>query len=81
MSDINEYTKSWIDILIKITGPVLINMANGTLKENMSVECVNNKRIKFSYLEAVGRVICGIAPWIELCADDTFEGKLRKKIY
>ena len=36
-------------------------------------------RQRFSYLEAVGRTVCGIAPWLELGEDDTPEGQLRKK--
>ena len=36
-------------------------------------------RQRFSYLEAVGRTGCGIAPWLELGEDDTPEGQLRKK--
>lgn len=78
MGEINKYRKYWIKILFKIADPVLTNIANSTLKENMPVECVNNERIKFSHLESVGRLICGIAPWLELGADDTHEGKLRK---
>jgi hypothetical protein len=34
---------------------------------------------KYSHLEAVGRTICGIAPWLELGEDNTKEGQLRKK--
>ena len=31
-------------------------------------------RRSVSYLEAVGRTVCGIAPWLELGPDDTQEG-------
>lgn len=36
-------------------------------------------RRSVSYLEAVGRTVCGIAPWLELGPDDTQEGKLRER--
>ena len=79
MDNINVHRKNWLDILFKIVDPILINVANDSLKENMPVEYANYQRMKFSYLEAVGRVICGIAPWIELGANDTSEGKMREK--
>ena len=72
--DDREY---WIDILLKIADPILVNISKGTLKKNMLVESVDEDKVKFAYLEAVGRLICGIAPWLELGVDDSSEGKLR----
>ncbi|MCD8385890.1 MAG: DUF2264 domain-containing protein [Bacteroidales bacterium] len=71
--------QTWIDQMTKIANPVLENLANGTLKQNMPFESLSNdpKRQEVSYLEAVGRTICGIAPWLELGPDDSAEGKLR----
>lgn len=57
------------NILSKIANPVLTNMASGTLKKNMPVEYVKKDRAKFAHLEAVGRLICGISPWLELGPD------------
>lgn len=79
MESMNVYRKYWLKILFKIADPVLENISNGTLKKNMLVDCIKKEKIKFAYLEAVGRLICGIAPWLELGVDDTFEGKMRKK--
>ena len=69
----------WVNILSKIVDPVLTNVAGETLKKNMPVEYVKAERAKFAYLEAVGRTVCGIAPWLELGPDNTPEGKLRQK--
>lgn len=69
----------WINTIQKIAFPVLSNMANETLKKNMPVEYVKKERAKFAHLEAVGRLICGIAPWLELGSDKSDEGKLREK--
>lgn len=69
----------WVDTLSKIIDPVLTNAANETLKQNMPVEFVKQERAKFAHLEAVGRTVCGIAPWLELGVDNTSEGKLREK--
>lgn len=70
--------KFWINIISKIAEPILFNISEGTLKKNMVIESVNEEKIKFAYLEAVGRLICGIAPWLELGVDETSEGKLRE---
>lgn len=71
--------KVWVETMTKIAGPVLENLAAGTLKQNMPFESLSTDplRKEVSYLEAVGRTLCGIAPWLELGPDDTEEGKLR----
>ncbi len=77
----NEDRTYWINTLIKIADPVLINLSNNTLKKNMPFESLSTDplRKEVSYLEAVGRTICGIAPWLELGPDDMEEGRLRVK--
>ena len=46
----------------------------------MPQESLDQKRVhKYSHLEAVGRTLCGSAPWLEQGADETEEGKLRSK--
>jgi hypothetical protein len=69
----------WVETLDRIARPVLENLAAGTLKQNMPFESLSSEplRREVSYLEAVGRTICGIAPWLELGPDDTEEGRLR----
>ncbi len=71
--------KMWVEQMTKIASPVLENLAAGTLKKNMPFESLSDEplRKEVSYLEAVGRTICGIAPWLELGPDETEEGKLR----
>ena len=68
----------WVETLTKIADPVLINLSNNTLKANMPYESLGNRH-RFSHLEAVGRLVCGIAPWLELGPDNTPEGQLREK--
>lgn len=69
----------WVETMTRIAAPVLENLAAGTLKQNMPFESLsqNPLRREVSYLEAVGRTICGIAPWLELGPDETEEGQLR----
>lgn len=71
----------WIKTLTKIADPLLQNLSKQTLKLNMPVEARPGRkedRSKYTYLEAFGRLLAGMAPWLELGPDDTPEGKLRK---
>ena len=59
---------SWVRTLEKLADPVLRNLAAGTLKRSMPVECVTGnpaERRKVTHLEALGRLLAGIAPWLE----------------
>ena len=72
----------WVSFLTKIIEPVLMNAANGTLKKNMPIEKAPGYSLKVekvTHLEAIGRTLAGIAPWLTLPNDDSAEGKLRKK--
>lgn len=73
--------KYWIEVLSKIVDPVLTNLSQGKLKEAMPVEkkVYGREEEEFTYLEALGRTLLGIAPWLELGIEDGFEGELRKK--
>src|SRR3954471_24047086 len=68
----------WISYLRKLADPVLTNLANGTLKTKMPVEqAAGANRRNVTHLEALGRLVAGLAPWIELGSDVTAEGRLR----
>jgi hypothetical protein len=78
-ADSREY---WVSVLTKITDPVLNSLGSETLRKKMPVECYPGNiesRKEVSYLEAFGRVIAGISPWLELGEDNTGEGQIRKK--
>ena len=49
-------------------------MKQGRMKQ---AEAADPKRRSVSHLEALGRLTAGIAPWIELAADGSDEGRLR----
>ncbi|MDM1292722.1 DUF2264 domain-containing protein [Sphingobacterium sp. N143] len=75
--------KYWSDLLYQITSPVIHNLAAGTLKKNMPLEKAPGYMLKaeqVSYLEAVGRTMAGVAPWLALPDDDTEEGKQRDEL-
>ncbi|MCR4920094.1 MAG: DUF2264 domain-containing protein [Bacteroidaceae bacterium] len=76
----HDERSEWVETMTRIAAPVLENLAAGTLRAQMPYETTSSdqKRRDVSYLEAVGRTICGIAPWIELGEDKTEEGRLRE---
>jgi hypothetical protein len=70
----------WIGVMRRLADPVLSNLANETLKARMPVEqAAGANRDSVTHLEALGRLIAGLAPWLQLPADETPEGKLRAK--
>ena len=69
----------WVETLQKIALPVLMNVKKDSLRKNMLLEPNNAESKKFAYLEAFSRVFNGIAPWLELGADESEEGRLREK--
>ena len=73
----------WVGILYQMAAPVLSNMSEGKLQENMLVELSptwdgRDKRV--TYMECFGRLMAGLAPWLSLPDDDTAEGKQRKQL-
>jgi hypothetical protein len=70
----------WVDVVRRLADPVLTNLARGTLKARMPVEqAPGADRRTVTHLEALGRLLAGMAPWLELGADGTAEGQLRAK--
>lgn len=73
----------WANTLYKIAYPVVHNLAEGTLKQNLPLELGPQYYLsvkKVTYLEAVGRTVAGLAPWLALPDDETTEGKMRKQM-
>lgn len=68
-----------VKTLVKIANPVLTALSKNELKKDMPVETSGEHRERYTHLEAFGRLLSGIAPWLELGPDNTPEGKLRKK--
>ncbi|MFD2162397.1 DUF2264 domain-containing protein [Paradesertivirga mongoliensis] len=63
--------KVWLAYMDKIARPVLSNIATEQLKEKMPVVLSKNidnpqSRTSVSYLEAFGRTLSGISPWLNL---------------
>lgn len=68
----------WVSVARRLAEPVLTNLAAGTLKALMPVEEVAGaNRRSVTHLEAFGRLLAGLAPWLELGGDKSEEGRLR----
>jgi hypothetical protein len=65
--------------LVRIADPVLTSLSKNELKKQMPIEAKANDRAQYCYLEAFGRLLAGLAPWLELGADNTAEGQIREK--
>jgi hypothetical protein len=58
----------WVRSMLKIADPVLRSLSEGKLRERMPVEAPRGnleERKRFTYLEAIGRLLAGMAPWLE----------------
>lgn len=80
--DQEEVRAFFVSSLVKIGDPVLQALAQDELRKKMPVEKSPgawDDRKHVTYLEAFGRLLSGMAPWLELGPDDTPEGKLRAK--
>lgn len=78
----------WVDIMYQMAEPVLRNMAEGKLQQNMTLEngglelspTWDNRNKKVAYMETFARLMAGLAPWLSLPDDDTAEGAKRKQL-
>ncbi len=73
----------WANLAYKMAEPILKNMAKGELKKNMQVELSpswDGRNKDVTYMEAFGRLMAGITPWLSLPDDNTTEGKQRKQL-
>jgi hypothetical protein len=69
-----------VRMLIRIAEPVLAAAAEGRLKERLPHHDWERDRAPFTELEALGRTLAGVAPWLELGPDETPEGRERARL-
>lgn len=60
--------KDWLDAMLKIVAPVLDALEKGELKKTLP-SYLHEDRFTFAPLEAFGRSMLGLAPWLEVPAD------------
>lgn len=81
--NINQSTDRafWVEKAWQMSYPVLDALSRDQLRREMPVEQFENAgRERYAHLEAVGRLLCGIAPWLELSDEATEEGEKRKTL-
>jgi hypothetical protein len=72
----------WMQVLTRISEPVLSALSQRKLTALMPVEAPHGnaaERRKYTYLEALGRLLAGIAPWLESGSSAGAEGDLRRR--
>jgi len=69
----------WVSVLEKVAAPVLENLSRRELRKNMPVEAAVADRVQCTHLEAFGRLLAGIAPWLEAKKLSDAEAALQKK--
>jgi len=64
----NDTRRYWLDTMLRIAGPVLRALAEDKLRKTMPIESKSPRedRANYTYLEAFGRTLTGLAPWLEL---------------
>ncbi|MDO8544024.1 MAG: DUF2264 domain-containing protein [Opitutaceae bacterium] len=69
----------WRDVAGRLASPLLTALAERKLKATMPVvgHPSSKDRAQYVHLEGCGRLLAGIAPWLELGGDDTPEGRER----
>jgi hypothetical protein len=76
----NNARAFWLGTLEKIATPVLDNLARRQLKKAMPVEADNPAdRAQYAHLEAFGRLLTGLAPWLAAPGLEEAEASRRKQ--
>ena len=76
--------REWLAALLKITGPVLDALEKGELKQRLPLD-FHAGRAQYAPLEAFGRSMLGLAPWLELDSDTlspeerSLQSRMRRK--
>jgi hypothetical protein len=72
----------WLRLMEKISEPVLSSLGRRRLKAEMPAEAKAGElesRRECTYLEATGRLLAGLAPWLEHGPSTGSEGQLRQR--
>jgi hypothetical protein len=82
-SEVNDDRRQWLAIVERVSEPVLAAISQQKLRATMPVEAapgLAQERSQSTHLEAVGRLLAGLAPWLEATpGNDADEEKLRTR--
>ena len=80
VSDKTDDRGYWLGVMERIATPVLENLSRRELKKRMPVEAADPAdRVRFTHLEAFGRLLAGISPWLAVHGLDELEIRRRQK--
>jgi hypothetical protein len=73
----------WVELLVKMSSPILEHLSKGTFRKFAQIEFspswdFRNKEV--AYMEAFGRLLVGLAPFVSLPDDGSPESEIRKKM-
>ncbi len=71
--------RAWLAQVDRVFGPVVRALAAGRLRATMPVESSGTGRAEVTHLEAVGRTLMGLAPWLDGSGGDAAEAALRRE--
>lgn len=78
----NAVRNYWLKCMLKIAEPVLKNCAEDTLHKKMPLSGSNIEVTKmYAHLEALGRTILGISPWLQSDSVSSVEEERQKQKY
>jgi hypothetical protein len=72
----------WITVLTRLADPILLALSQKKLKTTMPVEAPHGnaaERSQYTHLEALGRLLAGISPWLESGDSNASERELRQR--
>lgn len=74
--------EAWVRWAVRLGDPLLTALASRRLKSVMPVESHQSAkdRPQYTYLEGLGRLLAGLAPWLELGGDASPEGRERGRL-
>lgn len=64
-----ESRAAWVEMLLRVSEPVIASLARHRLKQQMPVEAAAGQEVNraaVTHLEALGRTLSGIAPWLQV---------------
>lgn len=82
LSTFTDTRADWVAMLDRICRPVFTSVSERKLKQRMPVEAYAGEqqhRRQTTYLEALGRALAGMAPWVEHGPEIGHEGQLRRQ--
>lgn len=68
-----------VAVLTRLAEPVLLSLSENQLKARMPRPEWGAARAEYAPLEACGRLLAGMAPWLELGPDNSAEGRVRAR--